>query len=270
MKMTEHPIVVGIFRDRELEARAIDELRRAGIRDEDISVMGHATPAGGLLDRLVSKLMESETERRTWYDQLVSKGMSQDEAHYYQQEVEAGRFVVIVEASNRQQEARDILHRYGAYDAHTRVEQIETERTVPVREEVFQVDKQLVETGEVVLRKEVITEEKTITVPVTREELIIERRPPSPRSSDQPVLESKVLDELLKVGGPIKIVLYEEQVSIEKHPVVKEEILIGKRQIQETRHISDTLKREEVHIERIGNVHIQEKYGSMTSENPAS
>jgi uncharacterized protein (TIGR02271 family) len=270
MTMTEHPIVVGVFRDRVLEARAIDELHQAGIRDEDISVMGHAAPAGGLLDRLVSKLMESETERRTRLDELVSKGMSQDEAHYYQQEVEAGRFVVIIESPNRQQEARDILHRYGASDAHTRLEQIETERTIPVREEVLQVDKRVVETGEVVLRKEVITEEKTITVPVTREELIIERRSPSPQPVDQPVLESKVLDELLKVGGPIKIVLREEQVSIEKHPIVKEEILISKRQIQETRHVSDTLKREEVHIERIGNVHIQEKYNSTTSENPAS
>lgn len=146
---------------------------------------------------------------------------------------------------------------------------IEGDRTVPVREEVLQVDKQLVEIGEVVVRKEVITEEKTITVPVTREELIIEHRPPSFQPSDQPVPEGEMPEELLKSGGAFRILLHEEQVSIEKHPVVKEEILISKRQIQETRHVSDTLKREEVHIERIGKVHVHEKYGDMISENPA-
>ena len=51
--------------------------------------------------------------------------------------------------------------------------------------------------------------------------------------------------------------LREEQVRVEKVPVVKEEIFISKRQIQETRHIEETLKREEAHIERVGNVNIQ-------------
>jgi uncharacterized protein (TIGR02271 family) len=88
--------------------------------------------------------------------------------------------------------------------------------------------------------------------------LVIERRPASPQPSDQPVQEGKTLDEALKDGKTLKIVLHEDQVRVEKYPVVKEEIFISKRQIEETRPFSDTLKREEVHIERVGKVHIQE------------
>jgi stress response protein YsnF len=38
--------------------------------------------------------------------------------------------------------------------------------------------------------------------------------------------------------------------------VVREEIFISKRQIQETTHVEETVRREEVHLERVGNVHI--------------
>lgn len=146
------------------------------------------------------------------------------------------------------------------------IEQTGDERAISVREEVLQAHKQLVEIGEIVLRKEVITEEKTITVPVTREELVIERRPASPQPSDQPVKEGKTPGEVLKNGETLRIVLHEEQVRVEKYPVVMEEIFISKRQIEETRHISDTLKREEVHIEHVGNVQIQENAGDSVSD----
>jgi len=128
-----------------------------------------------------------------------------------------------------------------------------------VREEELRIHKQAVETGEIVIRKEVITEEKTIRVPVTREELVVEGRPGSghPSTSAETVNEGETLDEALRDGGTLRIVLREEQVRVEKVPVVKEEIFISKRQIQETRHIEETLKREEAHIERVGNVNIQ-------------
>jgi uncharacterized protein (TIGR02271 family) len=262
MTTTEYPMVVGVFRDHTRAAQAINELHSVGFRDDKIRV-GKAATASGLLDNLACRWTGFDAESRTLPDELVDKGMSPDEANYYQQEFEAGHSVVIVEAYGHQQEARDILRRYGAYDAsqagthHNPYEQTEGDRTIPVREEVLQTHKHLIETGEVVVRKEVITEEKTITVPVRREELVIERRPTSPQSPDQPVPEGKILDETLKDGKTLKIVLHEEQVHVEKYPVVKEEVFISKRQIEETKPFSDTLKREEVRIERVGKVHIQ-------------
>lgn len=254
MATTERPIVLGVFRDRSLAKQAIDELRRAGFRDDEISVDGHAARAGGLIDHLASTFTGHEAGGGKLSDELVSKGVPENEADYYQHELEAGSTVVAVESYGHQQEARDILHRFGAYDGSSQQE--EGDRVIPVREEELRVHKQGVATGEVVIRKEVITEEKTITVPVTREELVIERRPGPGQPSDQPVYQGEMPVEILKDGGTLRIVLREEQVRVEKQTVVKEEIFISKRQIQETRHIEETLRREEAHIEPVGKVNM--------------
>jgi uncharacterized protein (TIGR02271 family) len=253
MATTERPIVIGVFGERALADQAIDELRHAGFRDDEIRLAGHAR-AGGLLEQLASTLSGQAAADGNLPDELVRKGIPEEEAHYYQQELEAGRAIVVVESYGHQQEARDILHRYGAYDASARPTQAQGDRIIPVLQEELRVHKQLVATGEIVIRKEVITEEKTITVPLTREEVVIERRPGTAQPSDQVVNAGDTLEEALKDGGTLRIVLREEQVRIEKYPVVKEEIFISKRQIQEIRHVSDTLKREEAHIERVGNV----------------
>jgi hypothetical protein len=50
---------------------------------------------------------------------LTNLGVPEEEARYYQGEFEAGRTLLIVRAENRQQEARDIMSRYGAYDFAT-------------------------------------------------------------------------------------------------------------------------------------------------------
>jgi len=249
-------MVVGIFRDRSLAEQAIDELRHAGFRDDQVHLAGQAAPDGGLLDHLASALSGHQATDAKLPEELVSKGVPQDEADYYQHEVDAGHALVLVESYGHQQQARDILHRYGAYDASTHSPQAESDRIIPVREEVLQAHKQLVVTGEVLIRKKIITEEKTITVPITREELVIERRPGSGELPAQPVSEDETLEEALKDGGTLRIVVREEQVRVEKYPVVKEEIVISKRQILETKHISDTLKREEAHLEAVGNVNI--------------
>jgi uncharacterized protein (TIGR02271 family) len=266
MATTEYPLVVGVFRDHALAAQAIDELHAAGFRDDKIRVR-RAASVSGLLDGLECKLTGSaEAQGQTLPEELVDKGIPQDEADYYQREFEAGHSVVMVESYGHPQEACAILQRYGAYDASALAVQTQGDRTISVREEVLQPHKQLIEIGEVVLHKEVITEDKTITVPIIREELVIERRRAASEPSDQPVQESKLLNEVLKDGETLRVVLHEEQVRVEKYPVVKEEIFISKRQIEETKHFSDTLKREEVHIERIGKVPIQGDTGGSLSK----
>jgi uncharacterized protein (TIGR02271 family) len=251
----QHPMVLGVFRDGALAKQAIDELRHAGFRDDEISVDGHAARAGSLVDHLASTLTGHKNGNERFSDGLVSKGVPGNEADYYQHELEAGHTVVAIESYGHQQEARDILRRFGAYDASSLQE--ESDRVIPVREEELRVHKQAVTIGEIVVRKEVITEEKTITVPVMREELVIERRPGSGQPSDQPVEQGEEMPiEVLKDGGRLRIVLREEQVSVQKQTVVKEEIFISKRPIQETKHFEETLRREEAHIERVGRVNI--------------
>src|SRR5881227_3228399 len=181
METTESPIVVGVFRERALAEQAVDELRHAGFRDDQIRYSGKGAMAGGLLETLMSKF--SGQGDGSVFDALTEQGIPKDELEYYQHEYERGSAIVTVQSYGRQQEASDILSRFGAYDARSRTEYMQDAHTIQLREEVLQANKHPVEIGEVFIRKVLVTEEKTITVPVTREELIIERRA---ATTDQP------------------------------------------------------------------------------------
>jgi len=118
--------------------------------------------------------------------------------------------------------------------------------TVQLREEQLRARKETVEAGEVEIRKEVVSEQRTIEVPVTREEVVIERRPVDRVESDR----TDVGD--IREGETISVPVREEQVTVEKRPVVTEEVSVGKRQVTETERVSDTVRREEAVIDRTG------------------
>jgi hypothetical protein len=56
---------------------------------------------------------------------LQGMGVSEEEAHYYERELESGRIIVAVDAGEREQEVLDILRRNGAYDASAEPDAIE-------------------------------------------------------------------------------------------------------------------------------------------------
>ncbi len=123
-------------------------------------------------------------------------------------------------------------------------------RTVELREEELQARKQSVEAGQVRIGKEVVEEQKTLQVPVTREEVTVERHPVARQPSDRPIGDG---------GETIQVPVREEQVSVEKRPVVTEEIEVGKREVQETQQVSGTVRREEARIEGQGDVDVERK-----------
>jgi uncharacterized protein (TIGR02271 family) len=118
---------------------------------------------------------------------------------------------------------------------------------VQLREEELRARKEPVEAGEVGVRKEVVEEQRTMEVPVTREEVTVQRRPTERRPADQPVGEDE------KFRMPVR----EEQVSVEKQPVVSEEVEIGKRQVQDTKEVGGKVRREEAQVEREGDVDLE-------------
>ena len=257
METAESPLVVGVFRDHALAQQAVDELRHAGFRNDQIWYVGQG---GGLLASFKPKFAEGEDEMVR--DRFVEQGVPDEDTQYYQQEFEAGRTLVIVQAYGHQQKARSILDQFGAYHAGTNPSRLKDVHSIQLREEVLEAHKQPVETGEVFIRKVIVTEEKTITVPVIREEIVIERRSVS---DDQPA--SQAAARLVELGENeiIRIPLRTEQVLIEKRPVVTEEVLVSKRNLQETRRFSDTVRREEARLERQGNVTI---HGDRLEEAP--
>ena len=122
MAMTERSTVVGVFTDPGLADVAIEELVGAGFRDDQISLSRHEDTDSdvswiGRIDSLLSGLKDSD---RSIVERLVSMGVPEEEARYYQGELELGRSIVTVEAGDRREDALEILRSNGGYDATTR------------------------------------------------------------------------------------------------------------------------------------------------------
>jgi uncharacterized protein (TIGR02271 family) len=118
--------------------------------------------------------------------------------------------------------------------------ELSDERRIQLISEVLRVRKERVNRGEVRLRKEVLTETQNVQVPVTREEIVIERNPASAdRSTSGTIGEDR----------EVRVPLSEERVQVDKVPVVREEVRVGKRAVSETQNVSDQVRREELEVE---------------------
>jgi uncharacterized protein (TIGR02271 family) len=120
----------------------------------------------------------------------------------------------------------------------------EEELRVPLKEEELVVGKQTREAGRVVVKKEVVTEEKQVTVPVTHEEVRVERVPAGAAATTDEPFEKET----------VSVPLHEEEVVVGKRPVVREEVRVTKQPITEQRVASETVRREEAEVEGEGDV----------------
>jgi len=116
------------------------------------------------------------------------------------------------------------------------------ETRIPVIEERLNVSKSE-STEEATITKRPVTETKTVDVPVTHEELSVERRPPSDRRYTSISAESPV-DSQTEIKVPLK----KEELEVSKEPYVKEEVVVKKRPITETQQVSEHLKSEEINV----------------------
>jgi uncharacterized protein (TIGR02271 family) len=121
---------------------------------------------------------------------------------------------------------------------------------IQLREEELRARKSSVEAGHVQLSKDVVEEQRTVEVPVAREEVFIERHPVERHTADTPIGSSE--------NETIRVPVREEQVEVEKQPVVYEEVGVGKRRTEETQQVSDTVRREELRTNREGDVDLRE------------
>jgi len=246
MTTTNRSFVVGVFQDEAQAQQAMNDLMSAGFSKDQIR---YSVRKGG------SGITNS----------LENLGLPEDEATFYNGEFESGRTVVVVNTRDRQQEASQILSRDGGYDYASRSGQTtgtssyantagqatdyntQAGQNVQLREEQLRANKQSVETGAVGLRKDVVSEQQSFDVPVNREEVVIERHAASGQPSDTPIGE----------GETYRVPVREEQVTVDKQPVVREEVSLGKRQVQDSQRVSDTVRREEARVERQGDVNVQ-------------
>jgi uncharacterized protein (TIGR02271 family) len=109
----------------------------------------------------------------------------------------------------------------------------------------MQVSKKWVDTADVKVYKKTYIEAKQITVPVTREELIIEKKIANPKGNTDAQMET------------IRIPLSEERIEVSLHPTVLEEVDIFKKQFEELKQVNDTVKEEKLHIDTVGDIKVK-------------
>ena len=109
---------------------------------------------------------------------------------------------------------------------------------MPLAEERLDIKKQDRSGGEVRLKKEVVSEFRTIEVPVSREQVRVERVPGTGSTPPSASFQEET------VSMPLR----EEEVVVSKRPVVREEVRLKKDRVQETRQVSETVRREEATV----------------------
>lgn len=57
----------------------------------------------------------------------------------------------------------------------------------------------------------------------------------------------------------IRIPVSEEQVNVQKQTVVKEEVTVGKRKVQDTKRVDADLKKEEIKVDTKGSANVRNK-----------
>lgn len=156
MVMEQHLVVVGVFDDQAQARQAIEELRRAGFSDDEIGYLTRATTAesndeeradvttgaagggviGGVLGAAAALLIPGfgpavaggiliatlggvvlGAAAGSIYTALVSLGVPERDASFYQQELQAGRTIVTVKSDGGEEQALAILRHHGAYNA---------------------------------------------------------------------------------------------------------------------------------------------------------
>jgi uncharacterized protein (TIGR02271 family) len=212
-------------------------------------------------------------------DSLTETGIAPDRAAYLTRSLRLGGAIVTVRGTDRAAEVEHILSTNGGTVRHEDTDVIddttidaadstgqaitdtgyaETEYAEPrplatsgtstsavdrvqLFGEVLRVHKERINRGEVRIRKDVVTENQTIEVPVTREELVLERVPvsgttPAPGAN---------------IGGSqeIRVPLSQDAVRLEKQAVVREEVLVGKREVADVASVGDTVRHETLSVD---------------------
>lgn len=119
------------------------------------------------------------------------------------------------------------------------------EESIYLHEEQLEVQKERVQTGEINVNKRIVEEEQHIDVPLERDDVVVERRPVADTGNP----DEEIKREPYQVGDELHIPVIEERLIVTKKEVVTEEIVVTKRKINETEHITETLRREEVDID---------------------
>jgi uncharacterized protein (TIGR02271 family) len=123
----------------------------------------------------------------------------------------------------------------------------QNQQNLKLYEERLITNKNRQKTGEVMIGKHVETNTATVSVPVEKERVIIERTRPSDTTEVAPG------EANFREGEAARMEIYEESADIEKKAYVREEVSVRKEVERDTVDRTETLRREELDVDTEGN-----------------
>ncbi len=119
----------------------------------------------------------------------------------------------------------------------------DTDSAMTRSEEQLHVGTETHEAGRVRLRKYVVTENVTTTVPVSREEVRLEREPITDENRGAATAGGDITEE------EHEVVLTEERPVVEKETVPVERVRVDKDTVTEHQHVDETVRKEEIELD---------------------
>ncbi|MFC7373566.1 YsnF/AvaK domain-containing protein [Fictibacillus iocasae] len=261
--------IVGVYETKDEVIEAVSELTQKGYSQDDILVYtngetkeymnfdndaaGYETSRRGVeeesfLDKLKNTFTEETKHSTTTEEQLKSMGIADGDVIAHSSHLENGKIAVIVDDNTTLESYSDtnvnqeLLNQEKSYTGTDDLYNKDTEEErIRLREEQLDVQKNTVQTGEVDIEKTVESRQETVEVPVKKEEVYIEHRSVN---QDQDY-DGKPIND----GETIRVPIREEQIEVTKKPVVTDEVVIGKRTVEETKQVSDTVKKEDLLVD---------------------
>lgn len=155
MAMTQGKVAIGVFQEESQAKRAVEELKRAGFSEDEIGYLARAgfketgkevatsiatgTVSGGVLGGVLGAAASllipgigpavaggilaitlGMAGAGALVGALTGMGLTDQEARYYERELEEGHTIVVVKPATGHNDALDILRRNGSYNADTK------------------------------------------------------------------------------------------------------------------------------------------------------
>ncbi|MGM1028833.1 MAG: DUF2382 domain-containing protein [Actinomycetota bacterium] len=127
---------------------------------------------------------------------------------------------------------------------HAPTREVDDDAEIVRREEQLRVGTERVETGRARLRKHVVTDQETVTVPVEREEVEVVREPLDGSRSSTGTLGD----------GEVDVTLTEERPVVDKEVVDVERVGLDRRVVTDQETVQADVAREEIDVDRDGDV----------------
>jgi uncharacterized protein (TIGR02271 family) len=274
--------IVATFDSRQTAQRAVNQLISQGFSRTNVHLEAadlSNTTAAAAAPQDSDKGFMAEVEE--FFSHLFGGGKAEPEAGTYAEAVRRGGAVVAVDAKDEADlsKAKSVMQTLGPVDVDARAaqwkskgwtgfdrnckplshEEMALERqSVPIVQEELQVGKRTTDVGGLRVVKRMTETPVSEIVKLRQERATVERRPVNREATEADFSNFK--------EGSVELRDTAEEAVVGKTARVVEEVLVGKKVSERTEKVSDTVRRTNVDVERVGGQQEQSKGKSTWRE----